>query len=109
MSKYQNTCEPEDFPLSDDGDTVALAAYLVMVEGHTTVSAARIYGVTPGAVCMRCKRIADGLRDVRMKLHAAELYDLACQAFYLMARQDDKVERWADQLKAISQDVERSQ
>ena len=76
MSKYQNTCEPEDFPLSDDGDTVALASYLVMVEGHTTVSAARIYSVTPGAVCMRCKRIADGLRDVRIKLHAREMYDL---------------------------------
>lgn len=80
MSKYQNTIEPEDFPLIGEGDEVAWAAHMVMVEGETIAAASDAYGVTQGAVSMRCKRIADGLQHVRMKVQAQALYDLTIEA-----------------------------
>ena len=80
MSKYQNTCEPEDFPSFDARDPVAQAAYTVMAHGDTMADASRRYGVTPSAVSMRCKRIADGLQQVRMKVQAQALYDLTIEA-----------------------------
>ena len=103
MSKYQNTCEPGDFPAVDEGDYVAGAAHAVMVEGQTTTAAANLYGVTPGAVCMRCKRIADSLRDVRIKLHAGELYGLVREAELWMPDAT-----WSARVQSIINDVEGS-